>query len=271
MADKNCLSSVGLAIGLPFIGRPVSPEWAISFSSQNYPMNIRRSLSALKGEEIGKARNKMVHAARQHGAKYLWFLDDDVAPPFHAIRSLITTLENASHDVMVAGGIYCAKTLPTEPVVFRGNGVGAFWQWKHGDVFECTGIGTGCMLIKMEVFDHLPEPWFKTIDTDGTPEQPILQETDDMYFCDAVIDKGFKILADTNVMCIHWGYDEKKKEFIPYMLPADSYPMRYPSEEEPRASRVYKAASVDGNRGTQPLGSAEEESRRAENEQVPAA
>lgn len=244
MSDSKMLSSVGLAIGLPFCGRPIAPEWAISFSSQNYPMNIRRALSCLKGEEIGKARQQMAELAVEKRAKYLWFLDDDVAPPFHAIRSLITTLENSDKNTMVAAGIYCAKTWPTEPVVYRGNGIGAFWNFKAGDVFECTGIGTGCMVIKTELFQHLEKPWFKTVDEGGTPEQPILQETDDLYFCDRVIEAGFTILADASVMCVHWGWDEVKKDFIAYMLPAESYPMRPPSETEPRCKREIESLSL---------------------------
>lgn len=242
MPDSRMLSSVGLAIGLPFCGRPISPEWAVAFSSQNYPMNLRRSLCVLKGEEIGAARNQMAESALKHGAKYLWFLDDDVAPPFSGIRSLMTTLENAPPDVMVAAGIYCAKTLPTEPVVYRGNGGGAFWQWKAGDIFECTGIGTGCMLIRTEVFKHLEKPWFKTVDQPGTPEEPVVQETDDLYFCDRVIEAGHKILADTNVMCIHWGYENG--DFKPYMLSGDCYPIRPVTDSEPRCKKEFEPMMV---------------------------
>lgn len=244
MSESQMLSSVGLAIGLPFAGRPVSPEWAVSLAGQNYPLNVRRMMSALKGEEIGKARNTIAHDSVKRRAKYLWFLDDDVAVPFHAVRSLMFTLENADAETMVAAGIYCAKTFPTEPIVYRGNGDGAFWKWKAGDIFECSGIGTGCMVIKTELFNHLPEPWFKTVDESGTPEVPVLQTTDDMYFCDQVINAGFKILADTNVMCVHWGWNETKNDFVPYMLPGDCYPMRPVTNSEPRCQREMEKESA---------------------------
>jgi hypothetical protein len=245
MPDPKMLQSVGLCIGLPFCGRPISPEWAVSFSGQSYPLNIRRFVCSLKGEEVGKARNQIAEDAVSKGAKYLWFLDDDTAPPFHAIRSLINTLENADSKTMVAGGIYCAKAWPTEPIVYRGNGGGAFWKWKSGDIFECSGLGTGCMVIKTEVFKHLPKPWFQTIDEDGTPEVPIVQVTDDLYFCEKVINAGFKILADTHVLCVHWGWDEEKKQFVPYMLPDDSYPIRPVSEDEPRCARKFEETASE--------------------------
>jgi hypothetical protein len=138
---------------------------------------------------------------------------------------------------MVAGGIYCAKANPTEPVVYRQNGDGAFWKWKAGDVFECSGIGTGCMAIKTELFRRLPEPWFLSVDEEGTPDTPVVQVTDDMYFCDKVQQAGFKILADTNVMCVHWGWNEAKNDFQAFMLPEDCYPMRPVSESEPRCKK----------------------------------
>jgi hypothetical protein len=237
------LSSIGLAIGLPFCGRPISPEWAMSFANQNYPMNTMRYQICIKGQEIGLARNEIVKDALNKRAKYLWFLDDDVALPFHGVRSLLHTLENSGPEVMVAAGIYCEKSMPTEPVVFRGHGVGPFWHWKAGDVFECTGIGTGCMLIKMEVFEHLKEPYFQTIDGSGTPEQPWDYKTDDLYFCDQVINSGFKILADSNVMCVHWKWEEKLRAFQHYILPEDCYPMRPVTDAEPRCVRKFKFES----------------------------
>ena len=226
------LSSVGLCIGLPFCGRPVCPEWAVCLACQNYPLNTKRTLYCTKGKEIGEARNEMVEAALKAKAKYLWFLDDDVTPPLDAARSLIVTLENSDDSTMVAGGIYCAKVMPTEPVVCRGEGLGSFWKWKEGDIFECSSIGTGCMMIKTEVFKKLEKPWFKTVD------EFCNQKNDDVYFCAKVQQSGYKILADGRVTCIHWDWDVEKQDFVPYMLPEDSYPMRPVSELEPRCERI---------------------------------
>lgn len=227
---------IGLCVGLPMRKRednanacPTQPEWALSMISQIYPMNVNVMFSALCGKETGEARNDIVRHALKMKAKYIWFVDDDTAPPKEAARHLMFVLEQADEDVMVGGGIYCAKTHPTEPVVYRGNGQGAFWKWRVGEVFECTGLGTGCMMIKTEVFKHLEEPWFKTVQefpeemqlSDGTPVQSI-QQTDDLYFCDKVIAAGFRIVADGAIQCIHWDV----KTGTPYMLPEDSYPVR---------------------------------------------
>ena len=231
MEDSKMLAAVGLAICVPFSGRPVAPEWALCFAAQNYPLNMKRYMYAVKGKEVGESRNEMVLNAIKAQAKYVWFLDDDVAPPFHAVRSLINQLENADEKTMVCGGIYCYKYSPTEPVVFRGEGLGAFWKWKQGDVFEVTSIGTGCMLIKTEVFDKIPKPWFKTVDTAE------FQQNDDLYWCQKVREAGFKILADGNVLTTHLDWDSDAQDFVPYELPDDCYPLRPVTELEPRCER----------------------------------
>ena len=218
------LPLTGLVIGLPFGGRPVTPEWAISIAAQTYPLNMNVQFTALKGVETGDARNQIVKHALEVGAKYLWFLDDDVAPPFFAARRLIYDLEQAEEKVMVAGGIYCAKSEPTEPIVYRGDGQGAFWRWKAGQVFEVTSMGTGCMVIKTEVFKHLEEPYFLWVDKKESELPEGLNKfsmTDDIYFCEKVRNAGFKLIADGGVLCVHWDVKTGKA----YTLPENSYPL----------------------------------------------
>ncbi len=224
IAEQIWERRIGLVVGLPFVGRPVVPEWALSLAAQSYPLNTNVQFSAVKFQPIDISRNEIVENAIKNSARYIWFLDDDVAPPFWACRRLISTLENADSRTMVAGGIYCAKWEPTEPVVYRGDGMGAFWKWKRGDVFEVSSIGTGCMVIKTELFQHLEPPYFKTIDKEVHDDPDGLMrvsETDDIYFCQKVIGAGYKIVADGSVLCVHWDVSTGKY----YALPDDSYPM----------------------------------------------
>ncbi len=252
--ENRNFEPTGLVIGLALRGTNVTPQWAISFAQQNYPMNCNRSIVGVWGNPVDIARNKIARYAVQNKSKYIWFLDDDVAPPFFAARRLIYALEMADDDVMIAGGVYASKTHPPEPVLFRGNGHGPFWRWKKGEIFEVTGIGTGCMMIKTELFNLLPAPetikftspngkaedipmWFRTNDIgalEGTVNGMGFNsnengsiaswQTDDLYFCNQVIEAGHKIIADGSVLCIHW--DTSTNPAVPYMLPEDSYPMR---------------------------------------------
>jgi hypothetical protein len=223
------LDNVGLAVGLTFGGtrevpiKPVQPEWALSMMQQTYPLNCNINIIAVTNEPTDLARNRIVRHAKEIGARYLWFVDSDTAPPAYAARKLIVDLESSSDEkVMVAAGIYCSKNFPTEPIVYKKNGSGAFWKWKVGQVFECAGIGTGCMMIDMRVFDHLEEPYFKTVDRlSDNPEISKIQGTDDIYFCNKVIAAGFKIIADGSVLPVHWGENHQA-----YELPPDSFPFQ---------------------------------------------
>lgn len=256
MSEQTILGRQGLVLGLPLCGRPVAPEWAIALQSLNYPANMNLSISALKGVETGEARCRIAQHALDIGAKYIFFLDDDVAPPYFAVRRLIYDLEQADPEFMVAGGIYANKhSYPAEPMVFQEDGEGPFWRWKVGELFECGSIGTGCMVIKTEVFKHLAEPWFATInECDEASDVRKFEMTDDLYFCKKVREAGFKLLADGGVLCIHWDVfactcshpahqHDKTKAHQPcaadgckcsayamggraYVLPGDSYPLR---------------------------------------------
>lgn len=229
---------LGLTIGIATRGKKVGFEWALNLAVQNYPMNVQRLIQVKKctlgygrtnGNDsketsVDEGRNIIVRQAIKNKSKYIYFWDDDVAPPPNATRLLMYDLEQ-DDDLGIAGGIYCSKEDPPSPLVFKGDGVGSYWNWKAGDRFECTGLGTGSMMIRTEIFEKIPEPWFKTIDEDMPPEgYTMVRQTDDLYFCAKVIEAGYKIMADANVLCVHWDYDFDPPK--PYYLGPDTKPMK---------------------------------------------
>lgn len=232
-SDDNIFrpKKIGLVVGLPFCGRLLVPDWALAFAAVNYPGNTNIEFRAIKGGEVGPARNEIAQHALDSGAEWLWFVDDDTAPPFFAPRKLIQDLKEADPDVMVAAGIYVSKQEYPEPLVYLDEGSGPHWRWKIGDVFECGLIGTGCMMIRVELFKHLPKPWFRTVDVvpDGLVDGELVMGasySDDLYFCKKVKEAGFRILADGGIVCVHWDRNTQ----TPYSLPKDSYPLK-PKEE----------------------------------------
>lgn len=212
-----------LMIAIPTLGRPVPLQWALNFKSMNPPINFNCDFNIVMGKEIGFARNALAKAALERGCKYLFFLGDDVVAPPHTIRQLIYRMENAPN-VDVVGGIYCAKADPPAPLVFNGNGAGSYWDWKIGEFFQCTGLGMDCTLIRTSILEKIPEPWFKTVDTDtfmdGIPGAEAW--TEDLYFCKKVTDAGFGIYCDGSVICEHHDVYGGKA----WGLPKDSLPMR---------------------------------------------
>lgn len=193
---------------------------------QGYPSNTAIGISMLVGMEVGDARNALAEKALECNAEFLWFVDDDTAPPHYAASKLFYEMRQKPA-VMAIGGVYCMKNNPPSPLIYRGNGHGEFWDWCVEDVFEVTGIGTGCLMVRTSVFKELEKPWFKT--TLYTPDEPIDGEmvvtagmTDDLYFCDKLTQAGHKIYAHGGVLCDHWDAVNRTR----YFLPTDSLPYR---------------------------------------------
>jgi predicted SAM-dependent methyltransferase len=191
------------------------------------PMNTNLVLLRTKGQQVADARNYFVDQALKLKAKYLFFMDEDVAPPPYSLRELMFQLEHHP-DWGVIGGIYALKCERPEPLVFRGRGTGPFWKWRVGEVFECTGIGMGCTLIRTDVFRDLGDPpWFQTVqDLDAQLDniQKGTVWTEDLWFCNELTTKTkWKIIAHGQIICPH--YDMVTG--AAYELPPESYPMRH--------------------------------------------
>lgn len=214
----------GLLIGIPTLGRPVPLDWALAFKSMNPPINFNVNFQVVKGMAVAAARNTIVKHALDIKAKYLFFLGDDTVPPPHTLRQLIFRMENTP-DIGVVGGVYCSKTNPSFPLVFRGDGHGSYWDWKIGEFFEVTGLGNDCTLFKTDIFKEISEPWFKTIDSDQFLDGINSAEswTEDLYFFSKLRkETSYKVYCDAFVICEH----HDVATGIAYGLPAQCLPMR---------------------------------------------
>jgi hypothetical protein len=237
------MSFDGIAIGIATSGRKVDIRWAMSLPGLGPPVGMSVAWMVRGNPDIERRNRLEKHADRAKnreiiaekvvdiGAEYLFFLDDDTICPNFTLTHLHTEIEK-DPSIMICGGIYCTKSDPPQPIVFKKLGGGPYYKWKVGDIFECAGLGTGAMLIKTEVFKHLSKPWFfeprenpvdKIIDLgDGEPSVCAHEGgTDDLYFCDKVTKAGFKIMAHGGVLPVHLDQDGKM-----YTLPLDSYPCK---------------------------------------------
>jgi predicted SAM-dependent methyltransferase len=222
----------GLMIGVPLSGNPLVPEWAFAFHQLHPPMDYNVEYAMIKFRPVDEARQIMAENAVSKGCKYLFFIDEDTTPPAHTLRQLIYHLEHWDN-AAVAAGIYCHKSQPCMPMVFRGNGAGPYWDWKVGEVFDCSGVGMGCALIRVDALKTIPKPWFKTVDSVEAFMENIPQGemwTEDLYFCDKILkatgegvpEGGWNILADGGILPNHW--DAKTGQS--YNLPPTAKPLR---------------------------------------------
>ena len=150
------------------------------------------------------ARNSLARTSKDHldeytGEKYthlLWLDDDHVFNPDLALRLAV-------HDKDMVSALYYGRHKPHKPVVYvRDPSDDGYKHFPMIEVprtlFECDAAGFGAMLMRRDVLDRVPEPWF-TVDTRGG---------EDLAFCVRAKEQGVKIWCDGTYRLGHVGMPE---------------------------------------------------------------
>ena len=205
----------------------LSVDWHRARMGMGVPTNIIMCELAVDGKEVGEARDYAVKTAQSQTRKpeFLFFIDYDVIIPYDALTKLLMRARSfPDHDIIA--GVYCSKSSVPEPLIYKRNGEGPYWDWTVGDlVFDLASVHMGCTLIRMSLFDRLGDaPWFVTQNTrqmlDGYLSS--VRGTEDIYFCDhARSEADAKIMVDTSVLCGHQDGDGTIFGLLP-----DSPPMK---------------------------------------------
>ena len=145
------------------------------------------------GTLIFDQREKLAKAALDDGCDYVLWIDADMRFPKNTIERLL------SHDKDICGVNATTRTIPVKataknlkvnleektntwlPVTSKG---------KTG-IERVTSLGCGVLLVKREVFDKTPAPWFWFYQLPG---DKVLGE--DVHFCVAAHDAGFETWVD---------------------------------------------------------------------------
>lgn len=210
---------------------PVTTQWHRARMALALPTNFFTIQVVVDGLEVGEARQQAVRAVLQHDPipEFLFFLDYDVIPQFDAVQKLFLRARHfPKYDIFA--GVYCAKSEIPEPLIYKGDGAGPYWDWRVGDLITdgVTGVHMGLTLIRSSLLKRMcdmspGEPLFKTINEQIVNETGIhtRRGTEDLYFCNrAVNDFGARILVDTSVLA---GHIDNSTGRI-YGLPQDSRP-----------------------------------------------
>lgn len=164
------------------------------------------SFFAVTSPLVCHGRNSIVEEALLSGSDWthLWFIDSDVVPPnpYGLMRLL-------QRDKDIVNGLYAKKTIPNQwliwikgqPVMIADPETPYIIYPEYKDkVLEITGTGAGCLLVKREVFEKIPPPWFKVDYIDGTTEF----KGEDSYFFINAKQHGYTSYMDTSVICNHY-------------------------------------------------------------------
>lgn len=140
-----------LVIGHPVTGM-VRVEWMMGRFGQTIPtnwshMDLIQFMSPFipMRYQISDAENLIAKAVVESDAEWLLSWEHDNIPPNNALVMLNEYM--IEKKVPVVGGLYFTKSIPAEPMVYRGIGTGYFADWKIGDKVWCTGIPFGFTLI----------------------------------------------------------------------------------------------------------------------------
>lgn len=181
-----------IALGLP-TNRLIKPKTAKSilelvvYSRHNYHFIV-----STRGYNTSENRNYIAAQAVNNGCTHLFFVDDDMILPPDTLERLL------AHNKDIVGGVYLTKYEQQEPVVEYLD------EQRPKDLFKVGAIGTGCLLIKTEVFKKVPQIWFNyEWNANGS-----VRMSHDWYFCYKARQHGYEIWADPTLDIKHIGQYE---------------------------------------------------------------
>ena len=137
--------------------------------------------------------------------KYILTIEEDNLPPSDGLLRLYENMDK--YDVV--GGLYWGKGKDGFPMIFGDpEKPGDFLPQKPivGEIQEANGLGMGFNLFKLDMFRHIPRPWFKTVQ-EKNDEGTDVGKTQDLYFYEKAKGCGFKFACDNRVLVGH--YDSK--------------------------------------------------------------
>lgn len=104
-----------------------------------------------KSSMVTKARNGLAEKALSFGADYMLFVDSDLVFPADALMRLL------NHQKDIVGATYNKRVPPFETL---GHFLGEPRDLGSGGLIEADFLPGGFLLIKTDVLQKLPQPWF---------------------------------------------------------------------------------------------------------------
>lgn len=182
--------------------------------------------------QVADAQNMIVQEMLKGDFEWLLLLEDDVIPPLDLLIKLNGYMQRA--DTPVVSGLYYTKSEPSEPLIYRGRGDGAYMDFRLGDRVWAEGVPTGCLLIHHSILREMSED-AELYDFNGQRAKRVFESavrswvdpdtgsintkscTSDLDWCWRVMDgnyfakagwteyqdREFPFLVDTSIQCYH--------------------------------------------------------------------
>ena len=170
----------------------------LTATENKYSINIQM----LKSSILYISREYLTLAALQSKADYLMFLDSDQTISSQGIEQLASHLDNGED---IATTLIFRKDPPFHPCVFShqellpNNQISLkFYDIANQDLtkpFYVESSGFGCIMMKLDIFKKIPQPWFLPAPYTG----------EDITFMYKAAQMGYKTLCDPTIEVGHYG------------------------------------------------------------------
>lgn len=158
----------------------MSLAWLCVHASKDFDIRVVHS----KSSNIAIVRNNAVAAAKMHRADYALFLDSDQSFPRDTLHRLF------GHQKDIIGATYPQRS---SPYMMLGIASSSEKSSNQSGLIEMDYIPTGCLLIKMSVFNKMDRPYFRC------PFDEIQITGEDVDFCERARDRGFTVWNDIDL------------------------------------------------------------------------
>jgi hypothetical protein len=191
---EKTLEDIKIMIGIPTRG-DIRIETTMALIGMLIAARHATSIEYQVGPYIHENRKQLVKKAQAWGATHIFFLDTDMNPDPEVIEKLLV------YNCDIVGVNYHTKTVPTFSVVKYQDTTGKTISTTVPTEFhECYALGTGCLLIKMSVFDKIEKPWFFYEPRDEDDDMG-----EDVWFCRQAQRAGIKSYCDPTIRVGHIG------------------------------------------------------------------
>jgi len=152
-------------------------------------------------------RNTVVQTALEQDFDYIFFMDTDMIFNRGTLGMMIRDMAKIKEDQPpVLGGIYSSRTDDHRWHVYRWDEAQLGWHSMrfelNNGLVKVDAIGTGCMLIDVNVFKVIEWPWFE-YNYFVNPMLEKVRESEDMVFCKKCMEAKIPIYATSNVTAGH--------------------------------------------------------------------
>lgn len=152
-------------------------------------------LKILQGQPISHSRNKVAKKSVEDKYDFVLMIDDDVAP----IKSPLDLVVLNKDILSLPTPIMQNGQMMFNTVVAVGDNFKPLPGHLQQGLVEIDAAGTGCILIKTDVFKKVKRPFDFEFDDDG-----LKTRGEDFAFCMRAKEAGFRVWTHYDYPCEHW-------------------------------------------------------------------